>query len=1237
MWALFGSVLVASIIIGAIGIALTANVIHKSSTENMTLLCKNNADKVDITFAKIEESVNTLVHFVESELSNVEKLKDEGFRQAFSASVQKNALHHIESITGAAAVYLHYNHEYIGKTDGFYYARHTSDEEFVFHPLTDVTTTRPEDESVGWWYVPTATGQATWFEAYYDVNLKRYIVSYTVPIYKGETLVGVLGADIFTKHIEETVKEVSIFETGQAAVLKSDGTVLYHPNFERGVLIGEGDPGFDGVIEKLTRENATKELISYELKGEKKQLASCKLRNGMLMICFAPVAEIYRQQYTLILTTGILTCLVVLAALILSIPLSRHLARPIRELNEATKHLTNDEFDFELRTDTYEEIGELTKTFIETRKLLRRQLHLLDTEAHRDGLTGVGNKSAFMDMEAELNRAIADGTADFSVVVFDVNKLKVANDVFGHMAGDRLLQTIANHLSIFFGASRIFRMGGDEFVVILQEDGSTDSEALIAACIDDMQALTVEGYPDCKATCAYGSSRLDKAADHRLADVLHRADTEMYKNKTKTKKETYPWQEGYKGIKQLQIEKYVELLKSLKASTDDYLFLMNIETGFLQFFGGSNITLNLAEEDGIERLLHYVHKNDHTPVREAVQAVINRDTEVIDINFRLCNDNENDSDDIRWVSCRGNVIKDEMDAHFVVIGRISQDAVKHLYNPVTTLFNKAKLRADLQSEAFRQFGSLMLLDVDNLSEINLKHGTAYGDSVLQALAAELEKRFLLSQIYHAEKDRFVILLNTKKIEKTEHIFEDIKAALAGKCTISASVVPNDSALYVNSENIYTYAVQILNVAKKEGPGKLAFFSKESMQERLSAVELLEELKESVANGCEGFHLVFQPQISVEDYSLLSAETLLRYTSRSRGAVYPDQFIPMLEETGLINEVGLWVTDNALRQCKAWRKYNANFKISVNISPKQLEEKGTAERIVALLSKHELPGEALILEITESIQLNNKEDVVDSLTQFRQAGIQIAIDDFGTGYSNLGNLKSIQANILKVDRVFIRDIKENGYNYNLIYNVLEFAKSNSLKVCLEGVETKEEFLVLSNLRADIFQGYLFDRPCPAEIIENKYFNRESEEFCERLECIEQLTKAKRHSPSINMEMKTILKGLNIGLWIVRINKNTRQCEMYADEIMLQLIGADKEFSPTELYEHWYSHIHPQHVEAAEAMLVEMAKSKLVVQLEYPWLHPQNGEMTVRGSGRCTQNNDDFIVFEGFHRAVGQAKE
>lgn len=1238
MWLLFCSVLIASLIIGMLGIYLTSNIIKKSSTENMRLLCRNNADKIDVTFAKIEESINTLVHYVESELPDMESLKDVSFRESFSAEVQKNALHHIESTSGAAAIYMHYDPEYIGKTDGFLYIKNNENDQFKYHPLTDISSIMSENkDAVDWWYIPTVNGSTTWFEAYYDTNLSRYVISYVVPMYKDRQLIGIMGADIFTEYIETLVKEVSIFNSGQGAVLKSDGTVLYHPNFERGELIGEGDPGFDGVIEKLKKED-TKELISYQLKGEKKKLASCKLRNGMLMVCFAPESEIYSEQKIFVFSSLIITAIVIAVTLFLAFLMSTELTKPIKKLNEAAKHLTEGEFDFDICSDTYDEIGELTKTFVETRKILKRQIHLLDREAHIDGLTGVGNKSAFMDKEEEINKSIASQTADFSIIVFDLNKLKIANDVFGHMAGDKLLLTFASHLSSVFDASNVYRLGGDEFVVILPEKEGIDSSKMLADCIENMKTLSVDSAPEFNVSCACGAARFNKETDHVLSDVLRRADKEMYKNKTETKRETITWQEGFKGIKQLQIEKYCQLLKSLKDSTDDYLYLLNIETGSIRFFGDSGeLTFNIAQDvlqkNNLDTMLNFVHTNDQKLIKKAVEQILNRDSENINVNFRMRNNNNN----MRWVNCRGNVLKDETDSHFALIGRISQNAVKHLYNPVTTLFNKTKLKADLQGNIINRFNYLMLIDIDNLSEINLKHGSVYGDKLLKTLAEELEKRFLMWQIYHVEKDRFVVLLNTETNKEIETLFNQIKDAMSDKCMISASVVPNDKNTYVSAENIYDYAVQVLSNAKKNSVGQLFFFSKDSLLERISAVELLEELKESIKNKFKGFHLVYQPQVNGEDYSIMYAETLLRFNSETKGAVFPNEFIPILEKTGLINEVGIWVVDEALAQCKIWRNYVPDFRISVNISPKQLEKKKTAPQIIRLLTKHNLPGDALILEITESAQLDENEDVLSVLAKFRQAGIQIAIDDFGTGYSNLGNLKHIHANILKIDRIFIKGIRENGYNYNLIYNVIEFAKANSLKVCLEGVETKSELLVLSGLNADIFQGYLFDKPCDAKTLEAKHFITDSPEFSQRAEQIEQLAKERRYAPIVNMEMKTILSGLDIGLWIIRINTKTGEGELYTDEIMRKLLGVDNNITPKECYLYWRKNINPDHCSAVDEMMAEMSNNTNVTQVEYPWFHLQQGEIIVRCSGRRTQKTDSHVVFEGFHRVINDSEK
>ncbi len=1236
MWLLFSSVLIASLVIGSLGIYLTSDIIKESSTENMRLLCKNNADKIDVTFAKIEESIDTLAHYVESELPDADVLKDNSFRQEFSHEVQKNALHHIESINGAAAIYLQYNYAHVNATDGFLFTKSSQTDDFKAHPLTDLSSIESKDEAtVNWWFAPIENGAPTWFEAYFDSTLNQYVISYVVPIYKDEKLIGIIGADVFTEYVENLVKEISIFNSGQGAVLNSDGTVLYHPRFEQGEVIGEDDPSFGIVIEKLTQESNSKELISYELNGEKKKITSCKLINGMFMVCFAPEAEIYAHQNAFIVSTLIITAVVLFVMLFVAFLMSTKFATPIKKLNEAAKHLTDGDFDINVSVNTQDEIGELTKTFIETRKIIKNQIHLLDKEAHRDGLTGVYNKSAYMDKEEELNKAILSGNVDFSVFVFDVNKLKAANDVFGHMAGDRLLLTFANHLSKTFGSDNVFRIGGDEFVVILPEKHGVDSKNIISQCLDGLKELSVEGFPECSVSSACGFARFNKETDKQLSDVLNRADKEMYKNKTETKRDLQPWQYSVKGVNQLQIDKYRQLLKSLKDSTDDSFFLLNIETGLMYFFtGGDDISFNITNNDGtsngIDDILKYIHPNDQSSVKNAIQLIMNRDSEVIDVSFRVQN-----RSGIHWVNCRGNVVRDEMDNHFAVIGRISQNAVKHLYNPITALFNKIKLKKDLQDEVINKFNYLMLIDINNFSEINLKHGSDYGDKLLKTLAEELEKRFLMWQIYHAEKDRFVVLLNIDGNKELQVIFNQIKKELSDKCVISASVVPNAEKIYISADNIYDYAVQVLNSSKKTSVGQLHFFSEDSLLERFYTVELLEELKASIKNKFKGFSLVYQPQINSKDFSIFAAEALLRFYSDATGAVYPNDFIPVLERTGLINEVGLWVIDQALRQCKKWQKYVPDFKISVNISPRQLENKYIVTQITKLLSKHQLSGDALILEITESEQLS--ETVMSVLEKLYLSGIQIAIDDFGKGYSNLSNLKHVNASILKIDRVFVKDVKENSYNYNLIYNILKFAESNSLKVCLEGIETLEELLVLSSLNADILQGYLFDKPCAADVLETKYFLPDSVEYSKRNEQNERLSAEKHYAPIVNMEIKTILSDLDIGLWIIRINAKTGEGELYSDEVMLNLLGVDNRISPKECYAHWRKNILPEHVEKVDKMVEEMCNSNSVMQVEYKWLHPEQDELLVRCSGRCTKKNDEVIVCEGFHRIISKTEK
>ena len=165
-----------------------------------------------------------------------------------------------------------------------------------------------------------------------------------------------------------------------------------------------------------------------------------------------------------------------------------------------------------------------------------------------------------------------------------------------------------------------------------------------------------------------------------------------------------------------------------------------------------------------------------------------------------------------------------------------------------------------------------------------------------------------------------------------------------------------------------------------------------------------------------------------------------------------------------------------------------------------------------------------------------------------------------------------------------------------------------------------------------QGNLFDKPCSEESLEAKYFISNTEEYAKRLERFDKLGKEKRHAPLVNMEVKTILRGINVGLWIIHINAKTGEGELYTDETMRRLLGVADDIAPNECFKHWQNNIDKEYRVAVDNMIHDMAESNTVIQVEYPWHHPQRDKVTVRCSGRCVEKNDEVIVFEGFHRVI-----
>lgn len=396
--------------------------------------------------------------------------------------------------------------------------------------------------------------------------------------------------------------------------------------------------------------------------------------------------------------------------------------------------------------------------------------------------------------------------------------------------------------------------------------------------------------------------------------------------------------------------------------------------------------------------------------------------------------------------------------------------------------------------------------------------------------------------------------------------------------------------------------------------------------------LLNELKKSIDNNCSGFYLLYQPQINTKDFSLFGVEALLRFKTENNEIISPLDFIPILEETGLIHKVGMWILDTALKQLKDWNIALPDLRMSVNFSSIQLADKNIVTNTLQILNNYEIQPNKLTIEITESAAIDNIENYKQIFDDFEDESIQIAIDDFGTGYSNIGYLKKMSVNEIKIDRMFIKDIQPDTYQYNLIKSVTNFAKENKFLVYVEGVENTDEIKVLESLNIDIYQGYLFDKPCTSEEIFNKYIDFTKKEFEERIEFIDYLKYKKETTSLITFNPKELLEEINIGLWILRSNRKNKQGELFTDITMKKLLGVEKEITPKECHSLWSSRIVEEDKKLVEAMFYGMIEDNKLIQCEYSWDHPIRGVVKVRSSGRCIEKTENILIFEGIHRIV-----
>ena len=843
----------------------------------------------------------------------------------------------------------------------------------------------------------------------------------------------------------------------------------------------------------------------------------------------------------------------------------------------------------------------------------------LEKTAYTDALTGIGNRTAFTKEIREFEHSV-----HAACVVADVNNLKVCNDRYGHHEGDNVIRDAAECIGRAFETLGIcYRIGGDEFCVLIRDGKKTQ----ILDALEQVEKFVAEKNRNrimpMSIACGYA---LREDENESMEHLFNRSDEMMYDVKFRMKKEFPVYCEE-------RIKNYLNVLNILSKSTDSYLYLWDIGRDENWFFGDVSRDYALRDKgkptNKTAEMEAIVYPADRKMLHDDLALIADGKKQIHDMDYRWVNR----KGEAVWINCRGKVINDDRGNPFVMIGRVSDKALRYLYHPLTKLFNKNKLLMDLSEGILeKNTGYIMLAGIDNLGSINLRYGRSYGNHVIRQCADILEKNVSLQNIWHVENNCFALYLDVKSEEKVSEVYNKLLADLSGLCTISAGVVKNSREMFGDENNLYACAEMTFEKAKGSGMRTIVFFSQEDLEKRIKTVRFLDEMQESVKNGCEGFYLCYQPQIKTGNYHLYGAEALLRYHSETQGEVYPDEFIPLLEQSKLIRQVGLWVLETALQQCREWRKSMETFHISVNFSTVQLEEKNIGEKVLDILAKSGLPGEALTIELTESTQLQEVGHLTNIFRRWRDAGIGLSIDDFGTGYASMSYLKELNVEEIKIDRLFVKGIEEATYNYRLISNMIEFAKTNAIRICCEGVEDVHELTVLEGLAPNLIQGYLFSKPCKTEEFESAFINTGPEAYRRYAEFVQKIYQYKDKMHVVYFDTKNILRQTDLGLWIIRMNEREQYYEMHADETMERIMSVDRKYTPQECYLYWYNRIREDYRDYVNKNVKRMMETDKVVELEYTWMHPELGKIRVRCSGRRVEDTDGMVTLEGYHRTV-----
>lgn len=527
------ALVVLGVVVGGAGIVTVNRLAQRDSDIMMQKTCNEQALLLDNQLQMVVHSVESVYVYAIGELDSVELLQNKNYRDKYLKKIEQLALDITNNTEGSMAVYYHLAPDVVSDgtdgTVGFFWSKTDVDSKMKSQPVTDLLAyDASDDEHVGWYYNVVHKGSATWLDPYFNQNVGVDMISYVIPVYVDRRLIGVVGIDVDFSLFVEFAEGIHLYETGGSNLVNMGKQIIYYRDKEQSQVKEDKLPAI--LSESIMVNGDSPKAEVYQAHGKDVKLVYKSLVNQMKLVFYADADEIDRNRDNLLKMIILWTVAIIAVTMIICVIMVHRIVTPLEQLTVAAEQFAEGNWEMEITCHTSDEVKRLTDSISAMAAKTRDYINEINIMAYKDGLTGIKNKSYYMEFVELLKKRSAEKDLKYAIILFDVNGLKKINDNRGHEYGDKLLIAASKYICMQFRHSPIFRIGGDEFVAILENGDYENRYDLLESFRLGLAEFEVFEGDDYRLSIASGIAEYPQESKV-YEELFQVADERMYINK----------------------------------------------------------------------------------------------------------------------------------------------------------------------------------------------------------------------------------------------------------------------------------------------------------------------------------------------------------------------------------------------------------------------------------------------------------------------------------------------------------------------------------------------------------------------------------------------------------------------------------------------------------------------------------------------------------------------------------